>query len=88
VPVYFFDTHDNERFIEGDHGVELPDLKAAALLAAESLIELARDVVPGSIGRELAVEVRDDRGPILRTILHFEAVILRPALTSCSEELL
>ena len=39
---------------------------------------LARDVLPGSFRRELAIEVRDGaREPLLRTILVFEAVRLR-----------
>jgi hypothetical protein len=78
MPMYFFDTRDEDRFIEDDDGVDLPDLAAVKIEAARSLTELARDVIPGTLRRELAVEVRDDLGPVLRTILHFEAVLLRP----------
>jgi len=42
------------------------------------MAELARDVIPGSLKRELAVEVRDEPGPVLRARMTFEAVILRP----------
>ena len=84
MPLYFFDTRDNERYIEDDQGVEVRDLEAVKVLAAESLTELARDVIPGSVRQELAVEVRDGGGPVLRTILHFEAVILRPMLKPVS----
>jgi hypothetical protein len=45
-------------------------------LAALSLIELARDVLPGSIKRVLSVEVRDAIQPILQDVLTFEAVAL------------
>ena len=74
--VYFFDTRDNETFIEDDVGVECADLKAVKALAALSLAEVARDVLPGSIKRVLSVEVRDAIQPILRDVLTFEAVAL------------
>ena len=77
MPLYFFDTRDNDTFIEDDVGVELPDLEAVKVEAARALAELARDVIPGSLRRELAVEVRDELGPVLRALMHFEAVILR-----------
>lgn len=76
MPLYFFDTRDNDIFIEDDVGVELPDLEAVKATAAVSLAELARDVLPGSVKRELAVEVRDARQPVLRALLTFEALIL------------
>ena len=73
---YFFDTRDNEAFIEDDVGVELPDLEAVKVQAATSLAELARDVLPGSLRRDLAVEVRDERQPVLKAKLRFEAILL------------
>jgi hypothetical protein len=78
MPLYFFDTRDNDEFIEDVDGVEFPDLEAVKIEAARSLAELARDVIPGSMKRNLAVEVRDELGPVLRAIMTFEAVILRP----------
>jgi len=44
----FFDTRDNESFIEDDVGIDCPDLAAVKKLAALSLAELAQDVLPGS----------------------------------------
>lgn len=76
MPWYFFDTRDDDKFIEDDEGVELADLEAAKALAAVSLAELARDVLPSSAKRELAVEVRDERHPVLKALMHFEAIIL------------
>lgn len=78
MPLYFFDTRDNETLIEDDVGLELPDLVAVKAQAAKSLAELARDVLPGSIERTLTVEVRDERQPVLRATLTFEAVLLQP----------
>jgi hypothetical protein len=76
VTRYFFDTRDNGSFIEDDEGIELCDLEAVKRQAAISLTELAREVLPGSIQRELSVEVRDAFQPILRDVLTFEAIVL------------
>ena len=76
MPLYFFDTRDNDLFVEDQVGVELPDLEAVKRQAAISLAELARDVLPGSLSRKLAVEVRDGRQPVLKALLTFEAVML------------
>jgi hypothetical protein len=76
VPLYFFDTRDNDTFIEDDEGLEFDGLQAVKIQAARSLAELARDVLPGCLKRVLAVEVRDERQPVLRALLTFEALIL------------
>lgn len=76
VPHYFFDTRDNDLFIEDEVGLELPDLEAVKAQAAVSLAELARDILPGSIRRDLTVVARDERQPVLRATLRFEAVPL------------
>ncbi len=77
VPHYFFDTRDDKTFIEDDVGLDLPNLEEAKVQAARSLAELARDVLPSSVRRDLAVEVREGAYPLLKTLLHFEAVYLR-----------
>ena len=77
MPRYFFDTRDNDVFIEDHVGIEYPDLEVVKAEAARSLAELARDVLPGSLKRELAVEVRDDHGAALKARMTFEAIILR-----------
>ena len=76
MPIYFFDTRDNDRFIQDDTGLEFPNLATVRDQAALSLAELARDVLPGSERRVLSVEVRDERQPILVATLIFEAIIL------------
>ncbi len=79
MPLYFFDTRDNDRFWEDPVGLELPHIEAVKIEAARGLADLAREVIPGSIRRDLTIEVRDERGPVLKASMHFEAVILRPA---------
>ncbi len=73
---YYFDTRDNDQFIEDDLGLELDGLEAVKTQAALSLAELAKDVLPGSMKRVLTVEVRDEQQPILRAVLKFEAIVL------------
>lgn len=79
MPLYFFDTRDNDDFIEDDIGIEFPGLETVKIEAAKALAELARDVLPGSMKRDLAVEVRDSAGPVLKALMRFEAIILRAA---------
>ncbi|HEX2763636.1 MAG TPA: hypothetical protein VHM92_07300 [Allosphingosinicella sp.] len=79
MPLYFFDTRDNDDFVEDDVGLHYPDIEAVKVEAARALAELARDVIPGSVKRNLAVEVRDEFGPVLKALMSFEAIILRPA---------
>jgi hypothetical protein len=76
MPRYFFDTRDDDRLLSDDEGLELPDMEAVKVQAAKSLAELAVDVLPCSIRRELAVEVRDERQAVLKALVHFEAVVL------------
>jgi hypothetical protein len=77
VPRYYFDTFDDDMFIEDDVGLECEDVKAVKEQAALSLAELALDVLPSSSRRCLLVKARDGDGPILEARLTFEAVILR-----------
>jgi hypothetical protein len=79
MALYYFDSRDDDEFIEDEMGVEFPDLEAVKVEAARALAELARDVIPGSLRRVLAIEVRDEQGPVLVARMTFEAVILRTA---------
>ena len=77
MAVYYFDTRDNDRFIEDSEGLEFDDFEDVKKQAALSLAELARDVTPGTLERKLAVEVKDDwRRPVLRVVLTFEVLLL------------
>ena len=78
MPHYFFDTRDDDTFIDDDVGVDLPDLEAAKAVAATSLAELARDVIAGALRRVLVVYVRKGQQRVLETRLIFEAILLVP----------
>lgn len=75
---YFFDTYDDDQIIEDDIGTECEDLDAVKAIAALSLAELAREVLPSNIKRHLAVNVHDGTNPVLESHLIFEAIIRKP----------
>jgi hypothetical protein len=67
---YYFDTQDGGDVVIDEEGLEFSSLEGVKREAARSLAELARDVLPGSVRRELAIDVRDGRSRhILRTVL-------------------
>jgi hypothetical protein len=74
---YFFDVRDNDSFYPDGTGVELPSTDIVKAQASRTMGEIAKDVLPGAEVRTLAIEVRDDRGPILRVALRFEIEHLR-----------
>ena len=77
---YFFDWRDNENFDEDDEGMELPDLEAVKVEASRSLLERAYDILPGLDRHSLSIEVRDERGtPLLSVILILEIRTLAPS---------
>ena len=80
VAHYYFDTRDNDQIIYDDIGIELADICAVRTLAAESLGELAAEVLPCSNERCLSVDVRDAHSePVLTVELTFRARIMNKA---------
>jgi hypothetical protein len=71
---YYFDVRDGSDVSLDDEGYELSSHDAAWAEAARSIAEMARDKIPdsGSDGRQLAIEVRTDRGPVLAVRVLFE----------------
>ena len=79
---YFFDWRDNANFDEDDEGIELPDLQAVKVEASRSLLERARDILPGSDRHSLSIEVRDNSGRrLLSIILILEIRDLAPGMS-------
>ena len=73
MPLFFFDYRDGETFVRDEVGLEFASADAARAEATEGLAGLARDALPGSESRELAIEVSDsDRKPLFRVTLWFE----------------
>jgi hypothetical protein len=76
--MFYFDVRDGDSIIRDDIGLEYPDIEAARDAAAVTLAEMAKDVLPGPLVHEMAVEVRDsEEDPLLRAALRFEIQRLR-----------
>ena len=70
---FYFDWRDNGDLTIDDEGIDFADFQSVKTEAARSLIEHARDIVPGHDRRTLSIEARDDTGGlVLKTILIFE----------------
>lgn len=72
MPRFYFDSRDGEQFIRDDEGLEFADAEVARIEASAALAEMARDALPKSHRRELAIEVRDDTHHLFRLALWFE----------------
>jgi SHS2 domain-containing protein len=78
MPLFYFDVRDGEQFFHDDVGLELPELEQAREHAALALADMAKDVLPDGLKREMAIEVRDEsKEPLLQTTLKFEVRRLR-----------
>jgi hypothetical protein len=66
---YYFDLRDGDEFIPDEQGTELRDIEAAQDEAARALGGLAWDAISNFNGvrsAQMAVEVRDGVGPVMR----------------------
>ena len=73
MPIFFFDHRDGDRHYLDDEGMEFASVELARIEATRALAEAAKDVLPGTERRELAIEVFDEmRQPLFRTALWFE----------------
>ena len=62
MPRYHFDLHDGARFTTDETGVELDGIKAARQEAARRLAELAQEILPDDVRRDVVMEVKDETG--------------------------
>ena len=75
MPRYYFDLRDGDELAADDEGMELSSLERVQEEAARSLADMARDAVRKNqdrAGHEMAIEVRDDNGPVLQVKFTFE----------------
>jgi hypothetical protein len=78
MPRYYFDIRDDDEVTFDEDGLEFDGLEDVKIQASRALTEIAKDVVPGSTRRVLAIEVRDEaRQPLLEARLVFEIAVLR-----------
>jgi hypothetical protein len=79
MPLYFLDVYNRTGCSRDEEGMELPDLDAARAQAVDGIRSILQDEVGhGAIDFEGRVEVRDENGTILATIVYREAVTVRP----------
>ena len=73
MPRYYFDVRDGDRFVPDEVGLVFPDIATARDQATRALAEMARDLLPGTVRREVAIEVKDEsRALLLCAGLSFE----------------
>jgi len=58
MPRYYFDERDNDKFVVDDEGIDLASFEQVKVEASRAMADFAKDVLPGSIVRLLAIEVR------------------------------
>jgi hypothetical protein len=76
MPRYYFDFQDAESVTIDETGEELPTIERARKEALRAVGEAARDFSRQRGAGVLAVEVRDDSGPILRVSATIEITAL------------
>ena len=76
MPMYYFDLRSADEVSSDKEGTELTSMDDLQNEAAYALADLLRDEVSATNGnpsaRHLAVEVRDDGGPVLDAKFSFE----------------
>jgi hypothetical protein len=75
MPRYYFDLVNGENISFDAEGIELPDMQAVqeeAALALACLVKEMRPAPASDLPHFLAIEVRDNAGPILRVQFTFE----------------
>lgn len=81
MPRYYFDLIEGDVLAVDQEGLELSSLRAVQAEAAKSLADMARDAVhgfPPRFGqRKMAIEVRDETGPLMQVKFTFEVERLR-----------
>ena len=66
---YYFDMRQGDEIASDEEGLELPTIESVQEEAARSLADMARDAVQTDrhgTRRPMAIEVRDDSGPVLQ----------------------
>lgn len=75
MPRYYFIIREGDDFTPDDEGLDLSSIHAVQEEAARSLADMARDAIGKKLdgaGHQMAIEVRDDKGPVLQVKFTFE----------------
>ncbi|MCK1592260.1 hypothetical protein [Bradyrhizobium sp. 169] len=85
---YYFDIRHGSQFIRDDEGVEFPNAESVRRQAITTLSEIARECVTGRPQHRIAVEVRDEYGPILEANISFTMKLVVRGVRECQLALL
>jgi hypothetical protein len=72
---FYFDIREGDEIIPDEEGLELSTKEKVQEEAARSLADMARDAIRArgdGVPHEIAIEVRDDSGPVLQVKFTFE----------------
>ncbi|TYR31610.1 hypothetical protein FY036_15200 [Mesorhizobium microcysteis] len=69
MPHFYFDTWAGDHLTVDDAGHEFGSVEEAKQLATITLLDMARENAAGFDGMELAIDVRQEEEPILKTSL-------------------
>ncbi|WP_376701148.1 DUF6894 family protein [Bradyrhizobium australiense] len=75
MPRYYFDIREGDDVTPDDEGLELTTIEAVQVEAAHSLADMMRDAVRTrrqGVGHRMAIEVRNEKGPVLMVLCTFE----------------
>lgn len=66
---FYFDIRHGEAFVVDEEGLDLDSRREAEIEAAISLADITRELDPFASSEDLAIEVRDRNGPVVRAAL-------------------
>jgi hypothetical protein len=73
---YYFDVRHGDQITPDEEGMEFPDIATVQREAAFSLADVTKDIIQrrqgDGLASLLAIEVRDDEGPVLQARFTFE----------------
>jgi hypothetical protein len=72
---YYFDIRDGETFLRDEEGFEFDRDERARHEAVRALAGIVKDALPGSSGREIAIEVRKGESTLLTARVIFEIAL-------------
>jgi hypothetical protein len=72
MPHYYFDIRENDKIAVDELGLDLPDLQTAAVEAAQSLADMARDMLPAARCYSLGIDVRIGDEPLFKAAIAYE----------------
>jgi hypothetical protein len=80
MPRFYFDLREGDEIAPDEEGMEFRTIEAVQEEAARALADMARDAIrarSNGSGHQMAIEVRDQAGPVMQVRFTFEVHQLR-----------